>query len=81
MEWLPTQDASRDLLAVLHPPYNLIVWNADTGTKLWKKSYTDVLNGFSFDPFDPYRLACKYTCVLSWAFKVIMQPLNSPSWC
>ena len=60
MEWLSTQDASHDLLAVLHPPHNVILWNADTGTKLWKKSYAEVLTSFSFDPFDPSKMACKY---------------------
>ena len=61
MEWLSAQDASHDLLAALHPPYSLILWNAATGTKLWKKSYTEVLLGLSFDPFDPTRLACMCT--------------------
>ncbi|KAJ8316897.1 hypothetical protein KUTeg_004801 [Tegillarca granosa] len=57
LEWLVTQDASHDLLIVLHPPYSLILWNADTGTKLWKKSYTESLISFSFDPFNPRHVA------------------------
>ena len=60
MEWLKSQDASQDLLAVLHPPYSLVLWNAVTGTKLWKKSYTEVLQTFTFDPFDTSKLACRY---------------------
>ncbi|ESP00415.1 hypothetical protein LOTGIDRAFT_140712, partial [Lottia gigantea] len=52
IEWLTNQDASRDLLVALHPPYSLILWNADTGTRLWKKSYTEPLLSFSFDPFN-----------------------------
>ncbi|XP_070541595.1 WD repeat-containing protein 11-like isoform X2 [Ptychodera flava] len=56
MEWLSTQDASHDLLVALHPPYSIILWNADTGTKLWKKSFTENLMSFSFDPFDPTKL-------------------------
>lgn len=57
MEWLPCQDASHDLLLVLHPPYSLILWNADTGTKLWKKSYTESLLSFSLDPFSYRNIA------------------------
>ncbi|KAK7110591.1 WD repeat-containing protein 11-like [Littorina saxatilis] len=57
LEWLRNQDASRDLLLALHPPYSLILWNADTGTKLWKKSYTETLLSFTFDPFNGKNLA------------------------
>ncbi|XP_062608661.1 WD repeat-containing protein 11-like isoform X2 [Saccostrea cucullata] len=57
MEWLTYQDASHDLLVALHPPYSLILWNADTGTKLWKKSYTEPLLAFSFDPFSSKNVA------------------------
>ncbi|XP_077991912.1 WD repeat-containing protein 11-like isoform X2 [Glandiceps talaboti] len=56
MDWLSTQDASHDLLVALHPPYSIILWNADTGTKLWKKSFTDIILSFSFDPFNPTSL-------------------------
>ncbi|OWF51700.1 WD repeat-containing protein 11-like isoform X2 [Mizuhopecten yessoensis] len=57
LEWLSNQDASHDLLVALHPPYSLILWNADTGTKLWKKSYTEPLLSFSFDPFNIKNVA------------------------
>ncbi|XP_005089399.1 WD repeat-containing protein 11 [Aplysia californica] len=57
MQWLSNQDACRDLLVCLHPPYSLILWNADTGTKLWKKSYTETLLSFTFDPFNSRNLA------------------------
>uniref|UniRef100_A0A2C9KHQ4 Uncharacterized protein n=1 Tax=Biomphalaria glabrata TaxID=6526 RepID=A0A2C9KHQ4_BIOGL len=57
LQWLSNQDACRDLLVCLHPPYSLIVWNADTGTKLWKKSYTENLLSFTFDPFNSKNLA------------------------
>lgn len=60
MQWLSNQDACRDLLVCLHPPYSLILWNADTGTKLWKKSYTENLLSFTFDPFSSKNLACKF---------------------
>ncbi|XP_041477434.1 WD repeat-containing protein 11-like [Lytechinus variegatus] len=56
LQWLSTQDASHDLLVALHPPYSIVLWNADTGTKLWKKTFTDVLHCFSFDPFESSNL-------------------------
>ncbi|XP_075922520.1 WD repeat-containing protein 11 isoform X1 [Petromyzon marinus] len=57
MEWLWSQDASLDLLLAVHPPNLLVLWNADTGTKLWKKSYAENIISFSCDPFDPSSLA------------------------
>ncbi|XP_036121101.1 WD repeat-containing protein 11 isoform X1 [Molossus molossus] len=56
LQWLWSQDASRDLLLAVHPPNYIVLWNADTGTKLWKKSYADNILSFSFDPFDPSHL-------------------------
>ncbi|XP_037759290.1 WD repeat-containing protein 11 isoform X2 [Chelonia mydas] len=56
MQWLWNQDASRDLLLAVHPPNYIVLWNADTGTKLWKKSYAENILSFSFDPFDPSHL-------------------------
>lgn len=63
MQWLWNQDASRDLLLAVHPPNYIVLWNADTGTKLWKKSYAENILSFSFDPFDPSHLACKFVCI------------------
>ncbi|TSN48459.1 WD repeat-containing protein 11 [Bagarius yarrelli] len=57
MDWLWNQDASHDLLLAVHPPNYIVLWNGDTGTKLWKKSYAENILSFSFDPFDPVNLA------------------------
>lgn len=57
LEWLWNQDASRDLLLAVHPPNYIVLWNGDTGTKLWKKSYAENILSFSFDPFDPTNMA------------------------
>ncbi|KAK9541820.1 hypothetical protein VZT92_001838 [Zoarces viviparus] len=57
LEWLWTQDASRDLLLAIHPPNYIVLWNGDTGTKLWKKSYAENILSFSFDPFDSSNMA------------------------
>lgn len=61
LEWLWNQDVSRDLLLAVHPPNYIVLWNGDTGTKLWKKSYAENILSFSFDPFDPFNMACMYT--------------------
>lgn len=53
LEWLRVQDACHDLLVVLHAPSSMILWNADTGTKLWKKTFQETLLCFAFDPFTP----------------------------
>ncbi|KAG1655446.1 WD repeat-containing protein 11 [Nymphon striatum] len=57
MEWLHNQDSCQDLLLALHQPYSLILWNAMTGTKVWKKNYTENLISFSFDPFESNNIA------------------------
>lgn len=58
LHWLWTQDASHDLLAALHSPSSLVLWNADTGIKLWKKTFQESLICFAFDPFSPAKVTC-----------------------
>lgn len=60
MCWLKWQDSSLDFLLALHPPYNLVLWNADSGEKIWKKSYTDSLVSMALDPFNLNRIACEF---------------------
>ncbi|KFD61738.1 hypothetical protein M514_10981, partial [Trichuris suis] len=57
MQWLRWQDASSDLLVVLHQPAILTLWNADQGTKLWKTSHGDPLVAMALDPFHYQRVA------------------------
>ncbi|BET01493.1 WD repeat domain 11 [Nesidiocoris tenuis] len=45
------------ILAALHSPYFLIIWDVKRQTKLWKKSFTDTLLSFDFDPFDNSKIA------------------------
>ncbi|EDV20115.1 uncharacterized protein TRIADDRAFT_10380, partial [Trichoplax adhaerens] len=52
LEWFPSQQASRDLLAVLHLPSTIILWNGNTGTSLWQKTFHETLKYFAFDPFN-----------------------------
>ncbi|KAI8499468.1 WD repeat-containing protein 11 [Branchiostoma belcheri] len=56
LEWLSTQDACPTLLAAIHPPSSVVLWNADTGTKLWKKNFNETLLSFAFDPFNPTNM-------------------------
>jgi len=57
MDWVSIQAASHDLLAALHPPSTLVLWNTENGSRLWKKTYSDTLLSFAFDPFDPSHLS------------------------
>lgn len=57
LHWLSNQDLSVDLLAALHAPYNFILWNAQEGTKVWKKGYTESLSTFALDPFQASHAA------------------------
>lgn len=59
MAWCSGYDNGNTMLAALHPPYSFIIWNVKTKSKLWKKTYTETLVSFSFDPFNSSRLACK----------------------
>ena len=57
IEWLSSlQSATRDMLVAVHPSYSLVMWNAATGNKLWKKTYTSEIFSFSLDPFDASRI-------------------------
>lgn len=51
ISWLTGSDSSHHLLLALYSPGILVLWNADNGTKMWKKAYTEVLLSFSIDPF------------------------------
>lgn len=57
IEWVPSPDKSTLYLASLHSLYSFVIWNVNDGTKLWKKTFTDTLNSFCFDPFDFTKLA------------------------
>lgn len=59
MYWVPYQDISRDLLVVLHSNGKLVLWNAQTCTPLWKKTYLPNLSSLSFDPFSSQNLIRK----------------------
>ncbi|RZF44986.1 hypothetical protein LSTR_LSTR001947 [Laodelphax striatellus] len=77
MEWVPSADESCLLLATLHSPYHLVIWDVLKQTKLWKKGFTDTLISFSFNPFDGTRLA--FLCPDCILFVDDFNPLKIPS--
>uniref|UniRef100_A0A914CEA4 WD repeat-containing protein 11 n=1 Tax=Acrobeloides nanus TaxID=290746 RepID=A0A914CEA4_9BILA len=57
MKWFIWQDTNRDFLLVLHSNHNVILWNSDTGEKIWTYPSTFPMFKFSIDPFDSSCLA------------------------
>ncbi|XP_047128065.1 WD repeat-containing protein 11 isoform X1 [Hydra vulgaris] len=52
MEWLKGYDVSHDLLLVLYSQNVMVLWNADTGVKLWKKTFQENIIKVAVDPFN-----------------------------
>lgn len=81
LEWLGSQDASHDLLIAVHFPNILCLWNADTGTKLWSTSYSDMrdIRSVTIDPFEPTRFAALGSdCILFvHDFSISKRPTSS----
>lgn len=57
MEWITGTDSSHPFLLTLHPPGSIVLWNTETGSKVWKKTYNETLQSFSIDPFSPNNIA------------------------
>lgn len=59
MEWVNSHvvDKSDLFLAALHSPFYFIIWDIKKQFKLWKKSFTDTLLSFNFNPFNTSQLA------------------------
>ncbi|CAD6184468.1 unnamed protein product [Caenorhabditis auriculariae] len=51
MTWFAWKDISRDFMLVLHSGNTLILWNCETGEKVWSHNYSVPLFDFSTDPF------------------------------
>lgn len=64
------------LLAALHPPFALVLWDTSTGAPVWRKTYTETLQGFDFDPFDASRLA--FRCLECVLFVDDFNPTKAP---
>ena len=57
MSWVYHVDGCGHLLLALHPPGSLVLWDTDSGNRLWRKSYGEQVLSLDLDPFDPRRLA------------------------
>ena len=78
MTWLDGRvENSGHLLAALHPPFALVLWDASNGDVVWKKTYAETLQGFDFDPFDASRLA--FRCIEWVLFIDDFHPKKAPS--
>jgi hypothetical protein len=64
------------LLLALHPPNHLVLWNMDSGTKVWKKSYDDTLLGIDLDPFTAGSALLR--CATSFLFLHDLHPSKAP---
>ncbi|TKR92096.1 hypothetical protein L596_006812 [Steinernema carpocapsae] len=67
MKWLALQDANRDFLLALHSNNALILWNSDTGEKIWEHRFAFHVYHFSLNPFDPTNIAFSST-----AFNIVL---------
>ena len=52
LSWLPNSF----LLLVLLPPHNIVLWNAATGTKIWKQTILDPMNSISLGSRRPTKM-------------------------
>ena len=62
MDWLKGHDVSHDLLLVLYNPSTLILWNADTGVRLWRKQFQENIVSVTVDPFNGSNMTGKILC-------------------
>lgn len=65
MSWY-VSDNNLQLLLVVHSPNIVILWNAQTATKVWRIAYenerqrdAEIFSQISLDPFNPQRAICK----------------------
>lgn len=53
------QGPAQDLLAVMQSPSSLTVWNAGTGTKVNRVTFSETIEAFTFSPFQAEILVCE----------------------
>ena len=41
----------------------MTIWNADTGTKVSRFTFTETIMSFTFNPFQPENLVCEFHCM------------------
>lgn len=79
-----SSESSPQLLLVVHSPNVVILWNAQTGTKIWRVTYeherqreTETFSQIVQDPFNHQRAICTFRfcgeCELKEGFSVLGQ--------
>uniref|UniRef100_A0A1B6I9I5 WD repeat-containing protein 11 n=1 Tax=Homalodisca liturata TaxID=320908 RepID=A0A1B6I9I5_9HEMI len=76
MEWVPGE-RNELLLATLHAPYYLVMWDINKQTKLWKKGFLDNIFFFQFNPFNNAEIA--FMCMDCILFLDDFNPNKIPS--
>ena len=64
------------LFLLSHPPNYLILWDMNSGTKIWKKSYGDSILGFDLSPFNhsTLLLRCEHSFLTVTDFSLVKTP-------
>ena len=75
MHWLKLSDTPSNLLLVLHAQGQMVLWNTETGLRMWRKTFNETLISFALDPFDPQKMAGKTLIAISYVFEVSSQIL------
>ena len=70
-------DSAGHLLAALHAPFAFALWDTASGAKVWRKTYTETVQGFDFDPFNAANVA--FRCLECVLFVDDFHPSKAPS--
>jgi len=67
---------SSSALLSVHPPNHLVLWDMNSGTKIWKKSYGDSILGFDLSPFhqSTLLLRCEHSFLTVTDFSLVKTP-------
>ena len=77
LSWLePGLEKTDHLLLAVHPPNHAVLWNTQTGARVWKKSYPETILGFDFDPFDHQKIV--FRCPDCLLFVNDFHPVKCP---
>ena len=67
-------------MLALHSPNNLILWNTESGTKIWTKNFSESILQITIDPFLNRRIALLSSSYIQFIedFSCTQQPQNQP---
>lgn len=64
------KDLARDFILALHSSRQVVLWNADTGDRIWMHTYQVPVFSFDLNPHNPSNVACKFS--LSFSFNALV---------